>query len=101
MKVVNCYAEEVPNTVDDVFDGTPTEKSMLHVPASAIEKYRETWPWSDFKEIVAIEEESPDGITSVKQSDDRNGDYYDLTGRKVYHPQKGLYISNGKKVVLK
>ena len=30
-----------------------------------------------------------------------NGDYYDLQGRKVAQPAKGLYIVNGKKVVIK
>ncbi len=29
------------------------------------------------------------------------GDYYDLQGRKVAQPAKGLYIVNGKKVVIK
>ena len=27
--------------------------------------------------------------------------YYDLQGRKVAQPTKGLYIHNGKKVVIK
>ena len=30
-----------------------------------------------------------------------NTDYYDLYGRKVSHPQKGIYISNGKKTIIK
>ena len=30
-----------------------------------------------------------------------NGDYYDLQGRKVTQPTKGLYIVNGKKLVIK
>lgn len=98
---VYCYAENVPDTHFDAFDATPTEKSALHVPANAVEAYRTSWPWSDFKEIVAIEEGAPDGIISVKQSDDCNGDYYDLTGRRVLHPRKGLYIRNGKKVILR
>lgn len=98
---VYCYAKDVPDTHFDAYDGTPTEKSTLHVPASAIEKYRAAWPWSDFKEIVTIEEEAPDGIISVKHTDDCNGDYYDLTGRRILLPQKGLYIRNGKKIVVK
>ena len=28
-----------------------------------------------------------------------SGDYYDLNGRKVANPQKGIYIKNGKKVI--
>lgn len=27
--------------------------------------------------------------------------YYDLTGRRVVHPAKGLYIVNGKKIIVK
>ena len=27
--------------------------------------------------------------------------YYDLTGRKVAKPSKGVFIKNGKKVVMK
>lgn len=29
-----------------------------------------------------------------------NGDYYDLMGRKVNNPGKGIYIHNGKKIIL-
>ena len=97
---VYCYAEAVPNTATDAFDGTPTEASTLHVPASAIEAYKAAWPWSDFKEIVAIEE-GPDAIMGVRQSADGSGDYYDLIGRKAQQLRKGLYIRNGKKVVIK
>ena len=95
---VYCYAENVPDTHFDAFDATPTEKSILHVPANSVETYRTSWPWSDFKEIVSID---VDAIMGVKLSDDRNGEYYDLTGRRILHPQKGLYIRTGKKVVVK
>ena len=98
---VYCYAVTVPDTHFDAFDAAPTEKSMLHVPANSVETYRTSWPWSDFKEIVPIEEEGPDAIQGVKLSDDLNGEYYDLTGRRVYNPQKGLYIRNGKKIIVK
>ena len=37
-------------------------------------------------------------VTS-RQSDD--SDYYDLRGMKVANPQKGIYIKNGKKIVIK
>jgi arabinan endo-1,5-alpha-L-arabinosidase len=37
-------------------------------------------------------------VTS-RQSDD--SDYYDLRGMKVTNPQKGIYIKNGKKIVVK
>lgn len=41
------------------------------------------------------------GIESVSQSGFSFGDFFDLQGRRVAQPQKGLYIVNGKKVVVK
>ncbi len=97
---VYCYAESVPTTDEHAFDGTPTEKSTLHVPADAIEAYKAAWPWSDFKEIVALNGDDPDGIMAVKLTDSINF-FYDLNGRKTDQPRKGIYIRNGKKFVVK
>ena len=41
------------------------------------------------------------GIANVETSKDESGDYYTLQGVKVAQPQKGVYIKNGKKVVIK
>ena len=46
------------------------------------------------------------GETSIQQVTNSqwsivNGQLYDLQGRKVIHPTRGIYILNGKKVVLK
>ena len=42
------------------------------------------------------------GINTVKDSQFTvNGEYYNLRGQRVAVPQKGLYIVNGKKVVIK
>ena len=95
---VYCYAEVLPITDNTAFDGTPIESATLHVPASVIDAYKASWPWRGFKEIVAL---TSDGIEGVKLSEDGNSVYYDLTGRKVSHPQKGIYIKNGKKVIVK
>ena len=40
------------------------------------------------------------GINNVK-ADVKDAAYYNLAGQKVANPQKGLFIHNGKKVVLK
>ena len=93
-----CKAVNVPNTDASAFNGVFFENVTLHVPASAVSAYGSVWPWNNFKEIVPID---ADAIMGVKLSDDRNGDYYDLTGRRVLQPQKGLYIKNGKKVMMK
>ena len=64
LKNVYCYSEEVPSTNVWIFDGTYIENATLHVPASAIEAYKTTAPWSGFGTIKAIEETV--GIESVK-----------------------------------
>jgi hypothetical protein len=51
---VYCYAEMAPGTGSDVFEDSPISNSTLHVPASAIDAYRTTEPWSGFGSIVPI-----------------------------------------------
>ena len=42
------------------------------------------------------------GINDVRsQKEDGRGDVYDLQGRRVAQPTKGLYIVNGKKIIIK
>jgi len=40
-----------------------------------------------------------DAITEIVNAKSENGECYDLSGRRVVKPTKGLYIVNGKKVV--
>ena len=63
---VYCNAEEVPSTVGDAFDGSYPEKATLHVPASALDAYKSTEPWSSFGTIAAIEgAEEEAGIITI------------------------------------
>lgn len=41
------------------------------------------------------------GVESIKKETTINGELYDLQGRKVKAPGKGLYIKNGKKYIIK
>ena len=40
-------------------------------------------------------------MTTVNRPQTTDGSYYDLSGRRVEKPTKGLYIVNGKKVIIK
>ena len=51
---VYCYAMTVPETEETAFDESPTEIATLHVPANAVDAYKKAWPWSGFKNIIAI-----------------------------------------------
>ncbi len=51
---------------------------------------------------IHFEESEMTEIKEVKtESEETNCIYYDLNGRKVVTPKKGLYIINGKKVIVK
>lgn len=52
---VTIRAEEIPATDRTAFENSYIEDYVtLHVPGSAIKKYKETAPWKNFKEIVVI-----------------------------------------------
>ncbi len=99
LRDVYCYAENVPSTYSDAFDGSYPEYATLHVPAASIESYQVTSPWSSFGTIVALTPEES-GIGELKgENGKRETAVYDLSGRRVQKAQKGIYIQNGKVVV--
>lgn len=71
----------------------PAGKALL--PASAI-------PAGARELTFVFEDGQTTGIESLNPALSKGGDtIYDLQGRKVAQPTKGLYIKNGKKVVMK
>jgi hypothetical protein len=59
-----------------------------------------TYPSTSAPEFLAFDETTSVADVRSKMSDVR-GDYFDLQGRRVTQPTKGLYIVNGRKVVIK
>ena len=51
-------------------------------------------------DILVRYKADPSGVDTVEAAD-AEAVYYDLTGRRVANPSKGIYVSNGKKVVIK
>ena len=72
--------------------------ATLYVPAGTKTKYEAISGWTWFADIVEGNEES--GITLIECKPHSNS-WYNLQGMKVDKPQKGMYIRNGHKVVLK
>ena len=62
LKDVYCFADQVPTTGSDVFQGTPIASATLHVPAGLIDKYKATAPWNEFGNIVGEGEVTIDGL---------------------------------------
>ena len=97
---IYCYAETVPEIEENTFMETAIENITLHVPANALGAYKAADIWNSFASIVVITNEE----TSIEQSIINNGQsavIYDLMGRRVEKAEKGLYIVNGKKMVIK
>lgn len=53
------------------------------------------------REFFSLDDDATAINEAKSQQPMANGLFFDLQGRKVAHPQKGLYIVNGKKVVMK
>ena len=57
---VICKATTVPETDKTAFEYSYPNYAKLHVPAVSQATYKETAPWSEFKEIVPIIQDLPD-----------------------------------------
>ena len=96
---VYCYAEDVPSTQSDAFDGSYPENATLHVPDASIDSYKASAPWSGFGKIVALTPEET-GIDELKGENGKvKTEIFDLSGRRVQKAQKGIFIRNGKVMV--
>lgn len=87
----------------NAFDGSYIEYAKLHVPATSLEAYKTTAPWSDFGSIVAIEEDN--AIVDIL-ADDSSTQYYTIDGKHSTNKTNGFFIvknENGsvQKVLLK
>ena len=54
----------------------------------------------DFKSIGS-EDDGTTGVKEVKSGEAKGDEWYTLQGQRVAKPGKGLYIRNGKKVLVK
>ena len=88
-----------PNAKSRCFDESHYQNATLYVQKESLEAYKATDVWNNFQNIQGID------VTEIKgiEADENNKQdvYYDLSGRKLNAPKKGLNIINGKKVIVK
>ena len=71
----------------------PAHKAYLPIPTANI---------TSGSRISMVFEDETTGINDVRsEMDEVNGEVYNLNGQRVKNPGKGLYIVNGKKVIMK
>lgn len=52
--------------------------------------------------VTVVDEDDPTAIRAISRSQSSDGgDWHNLNGQRVISPRKGVYIRNGKKVVIK
>ena len=80
-----------------------TSDHTLAAHKAYLETSDDITPASSARIALVFDDEETTGINTVKGSEFKANDntYYDLSGRRVAQPSKGLYIVNGKKVVIK
>lgn len=53
------------------------------------------------RDFYGIDDDGTTGVKELKELRSYDNSYYDLQGRRILYPTKGLYIVNGKKVIIK
>lgn len=81
----------------------PFNRAYLSLPTSEVKKMDQYNNGSKALSVVFEDEELPTAIDAITVNEERisDGSYYTLSGVRVKCPGKGVYIRNGKKVVIK
>ena len=83
---------------DDIFDDAVYDNATLYIPNGTKSLYEKREPWNIFFYIVEMDFT---GVEELKAEGGNVKAIYDLQGRVVENPSKGMYIINGKKVLIK
>ena len=94
---VYCLAEEVISQGTNIFDSSNIANATLHVPASALNDYKNATPWSGFGSIVPLtKEEESTAIqqltTGEQQAENGIEQIITVGGKTVRTLQKGINI---------
>ena len=100
---VYCFADPDALTWDDgeCDDFMEGKATLCHVADAT--KFKEKWSTGDPEvdvNVTFVGDLTSIDVTS-KMADRRSDVYYDLNGRRVMNPTKGIYIVNGQKVIIK
>lgn len=88
-----------PSIPANCFDALNYQYATLNVTQDALEAYQTAETWKEFANIQGV---PFTGIADVNAGNKNvNQNYYDINGRSLSTPTKGLNIVNGKKVILK
>ena len=99
LKEIYSHATTPPVCKNYAFDETIYLSSSLYVPKGSLSAYQSADVW---KEFLNTKEFDPAGINNITLNKGNRGKFiYDLNGRKLNAPQKGINIINGEKMIIK
>ena len=109
LEIVECHAVTPPSLVGvqpswsyqkESFRDVNKATCKLKVPEESIPAYQQAEGWKEFLNIESL----TTGINDIKQEISKNAPVYNLNGTRVKNTKnmpKGVYIINGKKVMVK
>lgn len=102
LRDIYCYGTVPPVCSGWLFDGISLSNMTLHYPQGSRDAYMAAVCWKEFFDDYATEFDAT-GINAITIDGAQNGKVYNLNGQQVDRQtiQKGLYILNGKKVMMK
>lgn len=97
--------EDTPIGGDGVYDYILKDGKFYHASAGTIaagKAYLHLDAAPAAREFsIIFDDDNTTAIEAVKAQKTENGEYFNLNGQRVAQPTKGLYIVNGKKVIIK
>ena len=98
LESIYMLAETPPSVKNDTFTNKNYIDVVLYVPTGCLEAYQNADVWKEFWEIKEFD---TTGISDVKTENKKETTIYDINGRVVENPANGIYIVDGKKVLLR
>ena len=94
MTMTNEYAELNVESIDMAAALADVDRLMIQCNKEAGEPF-------NFTAVVLVKDGATGIDATLVNSEKVNSQYFNLAGQRVAHPAKGLYIVNGKKVIVK
>ncbi len=100
LKSIYSNAVNPPACRDNAFHEDTKWDCPLYVPKESLDAYKAANVWKSF--LTIKENPNISSLESIKTTDSQHTPLYDVQGNQVIAPrQNGLYIRNGKKIILK
>ena len=100
IKRITSYAMRPPFAKSNSFRYEVYDGADVYVPQECLNDYKSDSVWKQFFYLKGTDLTGIDGVT-IDSTANGEQKVYDLQGRKLHKPTKGLNIINGKKVIVK